>query len=284
MRTMLAKFAVFFLVFSTARYASAQLAPAPENEADLVRLALMELGCAAPTPEQEVIDDMLQLCSMTPIPAPTPELQQPPENFKRVPIDNAEIAYLRFGNTTSGRPPLIVIPGLDDTIGTLPRSVILDFSKNQEVILMDNRGQGLSTDLNPPGTPLSIEVMANDTAAFVSALNLTDPNVLGISMGGMVASALATDHGDQFGVFVVAHGSAGGLGTSTPTESQAADILINQRWNLTAFFDVIYNLTSPRGVDLACTAYYAAIANPGASPENSTTTQRQVEAIREWVS
>ena len=283
-RAKLVKVAVFALVLSSTRYVCAQLAPFPEDEAALIRMALTAIAAAAPAPEQEVIDDILQLCSTTPIPEPTPILQQPPENFQRVPIDNAEIAYLRFGNTTSGRPPLVVIPGFRSTIASLPRNILLELAKNQEVIAIDNRGQGLSTDLNPPGTSLSIEGMANDTAAFVSALNLTDPNVLGISMGGMIASALATNHGDGFGLIVVAHGSAGGNGNSIPPSNQSVAIFTEENWNTTALFDIIYNLTSPRGVDFACSAYYDAIANPIASPENATTTQRQTEAIRQWVS
>jgi pimeloyl-ACP methyl ester carboxylesterase len=271
----------FFLITSTRTYA--QLAPAAEEDA-LIRSALAATAAAAPAPEQEDLQEILQLCSTTPVPEPTPLLQQNPQDFKRVRIDDAEIAYLRFGNTSSSRPPIVVIAGFGNTVGGLPRSVLLELAKNQEVIVFDNRGQGLSTDFSPPGTPLTIEGMANDTTAFISALNLTDPDVLGISMGGMIASAIATNHGDSFGLIVVAHGSAGGLGNSTPPEPQAVNALTGNKSNTTALLDIIYDLNQPRGVERACGAYFNAIANPVASPENATTTQRQTDAIRQWVS
>ena len=52
----------------------------------------------------------------------------------------------------------------------------------------DNAGIGQTT--MPPGT-LSISGMADQTAAFIAALGINHPDVLGWSMGGMIAEALA---------------------------------------------------------------------------------------------
>ncbi len=297
---MLPTFTLIFFIVSTISPATAQVAPALED-ATQIREALAAAPAPAPinpasaqvsapalegSPfalEQGALGGVLQLCSNAPLPQPSPVFQPGQENLQRVRIDDAEIGYLRFGNTTSGRPPLIIIPGYSETIANLDRSMLLEFAKNQEVIAVDLRGQGLSSDFSPAGSTLTIEGMANDTAAFASALNLTKPNVLGISMGGMITSALATNHGDSFGLFVVAHGSAGGFGNSTPPEPQAVTLLSNPISNSTALWDIIYDLNQTRGVDTACESYFNTFTNAIPSPQNSTTTQRQNEAVRQWV-
>jgi pimeloyl-ACP methyl ester carboxylesterase len=56
------------------------------------------------------------------------------------------------------------------------------------VIVFDNAGVGDTAALP---SPLSIPAMAGQTSALISALRLGRPAVLGYSMGGMVAQALA---------------------------------------------------------------------------------------------
>ena len=56
------------------------------------------------------------------------------------------------------------------------------------VVIFDNAGIG-DTQL-PPG-PLTIDSMARQTGALIKTLHLSRPDVLGWSMGGMIAQALA---------------------------------------------------------------------------------------------
>src|SRR4029077_11073238 len=56
----------------------------------------------------------------------------------------------------------------------------------REVILFDNAGISSSTG----EVPASIDEMAANAAAFIKALGLTQVDVLGISLGGLVAQEL----------------------------------------------------------------------------------------------
>jgi pimeloyl-ACP methyl ester carboxylesterase len=61
-------------------------------------------------------------------------------------------------------------------------------SRKYEVIAIDNRGAGRS---DKPYVPYSIEMMAGDTAGILDTLKVKNANILGLSMGGRIAVALA---------------------------------------------------------------------------------------------
>jgi pimeloyl-ACP methyl ester carboxylesterase len=66
--------------------------------------------------------------------------------------------------------------------------------------MFDNSGIGTTTQLPEP---FSISDMANQTSALITALGLSRPEVLGWSLGGTVAQALAVLHPDQVGRLVL---------------------------------------------------------------------------------
>ena len=67
------------------------------------------------------------------------------------------------------------------------------FSRHFQVINMDLRGHGQSG--KPPG-PYSVPLFAKDAAQLLKALGSGPANILGISLGGMVALQLAVDYPD----------------------------------------------------------------------------------------
>lgn len=99
-------------------------------------------------------------------------------------IDGTRFAYRKLG-ASKGTPILLLHP----FIGTMDRwdsLVVESFSRTRPVILMDNRGVGLSGG----ETPNTFDAMANDVAAFLDALHIKKIDVLGFSTGGMVAQSL----------------------------------------------------------------------------------------------
>lgn len=60
--------------------------------------------------------------------------------------------------------------------------------------MFDNSGVGRTQQLP---APLTIDAMADQTSALIDTLGLGRPNVLGWSMGGMIAQALAVLHPAQ---------------------------------------------------------------------------------------
>ena len=86
--------------------------------------------------------------------------------------------------------PLVLIAGLNSD-HTLYRGILPRLAERYQVVAFDNRGVG-QTD--KPDIPYSIEMMAEDTAGLLDALGIAQAHILGTSMGGRIAAALALQH------------------------------------------------------------------------------------------
>ncbi|WP_250517132.1 alpha/beta hydrolase [Caballeronia sp. INDeC2] len=94
-------------------------------------------------------------------------------------------AYRRFGNPQG--VPLVMNIHFTGTMDHWDPAVTDGLAQDREVILFNNAGISSSS-----GTvPESIEDMAANAAAFIDALDLKQVDVLGFSMGGLIAQQLA---------------------------------------------------------------------------------------------
>ncbi|MEM6789718.1 MAG: alpha/beta hydrolase [Myxococcota bacterium] len=131
-----------------------------------------------------------------------------------VPMATADVGrgiHLEYETSGEG-PPLVLIMGIGAQLIWWPSGFVERLARRYRVIVFDNRDVGLSTKLEgaepPPvgrmiaralagaevGAPYSLVDMADDTAGLLDHLGLDDAHVLGVSMGGMVAQALAVAH------------------------------------------------------------------------------------------
>lgn len=85
-------------------------------------------------------------------------------------------------------PPLLMLMGMGGSSLTWGEPFLQALRSDFEVIVYDHRGIGASTRLEGPITILE---MAQDAAGLLGALGIERADVLGISMGGMVAQELA---------------------------------------------------------------------------------------------
>jgi 3-oxoadipate enol-lactonase len=88
--------------------------------------------------------------------------------------------------------PLLLIAGLGSGASLFARSIPL-FSRGRKVIAFDNRGVGRT---DKPDVPYTIEMMADDTAGLLRALEIERADLLGASMGGRIAMDLAIRYPD----------------------------------------------------------------------------------------
>ncbi len=123
------------------------------------------------------------------------------------------IAYRAVG---SG-PPLVMITGYSGTMEDWDPDFVDALAQHYRVIIFDNAGVGRTRALPPP---VSIDAMASQTSAFIAALGLGRPDVLGWSMGSMIAQALAVLHPDQVRRLVLC-ASYPGNGTEVRPSQQA---------------------------------------------------------------
>ena len=106
--------------------------------------------------------------------------------------------YIRFG---SGKRNLIILPGLGDGLKTVggtavPMAVMYRMFAKDFTVYMFSRREDL-----PAGH--STRDMARDLKDAMDALGIEKADVLGVSMGGMIAQWLAIDHPQRVGKLIL---------------------------------------------------------------------------------
>jgi pimeloyl-ACP methyl ester carboxylesterase len=100
--------------------------------------------------------------------------------------------------------------------------VVDGIAAKHRVITFDNRGVGASTG----STPATIAAMANDAVTFIRALGLDKVDLLGFSMGGMIAQVIAQDQPQLVRKLILAGtGPAGGEGIKNVTRISHLDTI-----------------------------------------------------------
>jgi pimeloyl-ACP methyl ester carboxylesterase len=120
--------------------------------------------------------------------AATPSIVSSPVRVARTSL--GAVGYRLVG---SG-PPLVMITSYNATMEDWNPRFVDALARHYRVIIFDNSGLGDTQRM--PG-PLTIDAMARQTSALIDTLRLSRPDVLGWSMGGMIAQALAVLHPSQ---------------------------------------------------------------------------------------
>jgi pimeloyl-ACP methyl ester carboxylesterase len=124
-----------------------------------------------------------------------------------VQVGDVRFAYRRFGR---GRGlPLLLLNYWAANIDDWDPKVTNGFAAEHEVILFDNAGVGSSTG----ETPSTVAAMTKDCTDFCRALDLKTFDVVGFSLGGMIAQQLAFEHPEMIRrLILLGTGPRGGEG------------------------------------------------------------------------
>jgi pimeloyl-ACP methyl ester carboxylesterase len=114
--------------------------------------------------------------------------QTAPTQF--VEANGIRFAYRRFGKP--GGAPLVFNQHFRGTMDYWDPAVTDGLARNREVILFDNAGVSSTSGK----VPTSIQEMGANSIAFITALGLTKVDVLGFSIGGMVAQEITAQASD----------------------------------------------------------------------------------------
>ena len=114
--------------------------------------------------------------------------QTAPTQF--VEANGIRFAYRRFGKP--GGAPLVFNQHFRGTMDYWDPAVTDGLAKNREVILFNNAGVSSTSGK----VPTSIQEMGANTIAFIKALGLNKVDVLGFSIGGMVAQEITAQAPD----------------------------------------------------------------------------------------
>jgi pimeloyl-ACP methyl ester carboxylesterase len=104
-------------------------------------------------------------------------------------------------------PPLLLVHGLGYCrAGWGPAAALL--RERFRVIRFDNRGVG---DSDAPRGPYSVGAMTGDALAVLDAAGVARANVLGVSLGGLVAQTLAASEPERVDRLVLVGSTQGGI-------------------------------------------------------------------------
>jgi pimeloyl-ACP methyl ester carboxylesterase len=135
------------------------------------------------------------------------------------PVNGLEMYYEVHG---AGRP-LVLLHGAFSAIGTSFQHLLPDLAKTRQVIAFEMQAHGRTADID---RPLTLELMADDTAAALQYLGIERADIFGYSTGAAIALHVAIRHPDVVRKLVLASvtynlsgvhpGLMEGLGEMTP--------------------------------------------------------------------
>ena len=201
--------------------------------------------------------------------AATPSIVAAP--IHTVKAGQGTIGYRSVGH---GRP-LILVMGLSGTMDSWVPSFVDALARHRRVITYDNEGIR-STTLG--AAPLTIPRMAADVASLARALHLSRVDVLGWSMGGMIAQSLTHSHPKLVRRLVLC-ATAPGDGQATLPGPEAAKLLTGA--DQAALLGVLF----PAGKVAALKAFVQGItAYPHAVPmAPAPIMAQQLAASSKWI-
>jgi pimeloyl-ACP methyl ester carboxylesterase len=130
-----------------------------------------------------------------------------------------DFVYRELGSR--GGVPVVLLTHLAAVLDNWDPRVVDAIAANRHVITFDNRGVGASSGT----TPTTVEAMAADAVAFIRALGFERVDLVGFSMGGMIAQVIAeTDPQLVRRMVLAGTGPAGGVGIDKVTRITYLDI------------------------------------------------------------
>jgi pimeloyl-ACP methyl ester carboxylesterase len=191
-----------------------------------------------------------------------------------VDVSGMRIAYRCFGADTRNRP-LIFMQHYYGNMEHWDPSVTNGFARDRKVILFDYKGVGLSEGVSPS----SVEDFATATTAFIEALGFDRVDVLGFSLGGMIAQELCLRNSPFVGrVVLLSTGSRGGEGMEF-AELDGGRPPSTEEDILGTFFAQSESSQKAGREYIARTKLRTSDRD---SPPSTTVAQNQLMAIRDW--
>jgi pimeloyl-ACP methyl ester carboxylesterase len=138
---------------------------------------------------------------------------------RTVTAGGVDFAYRELGPKTG--IPVIFLTHLAANLDNWDPRVVDGIAAKHHVITFDNRGVGASSGKVPD----TVEAMANDAVTFIRALGFEKVDILGFSLGGMIAQVIALQEPQLVRKLILTGtGPAGGEGIDKVTRISNLDL------------------------------------------------------------
>jgi pimeloyl-ACP methyl ester carboxylesterase len=124
-----------------------------------------------------------------------------PPQGRFVDVPGARLHVREFGASDPGAPAILLVHGLAGQLDHYTFGVTGRLPGRYRIVAVDRPGSGFST--RAPGTPADLGTQAAILAALIGQLKLKRPLVVGHSLGGALALALALDHPRHVGALAL---------------------------------------------------------------------------------
>lgn len=131
---------------------------------------------------------------------------------KKVHVGDIDIGYKMVGKGD----PILLFNGASDNMDAWDSSFLKGLSSNHTVIVFDSRGIGNTT---AGSKPYSMQLLANDAAGLLDALNIDKADVFGYSLGSFIAQQFTVSYPEKVNRLILVAASCGGKdGINQPPE------------------------------------------------------------------
>jgi pimeloyl-ACP methyl ester carboxylesterase len=124
-----------------------------------------------------------------------------PPQGRFVDVPGARLHVREFGASDPDAPAILLVHGLAGQLEHYTFGVTGRLPGRYRIVAVDRPGSGFST--RAPGTPADLGTQAAILAALIGQLKLEQPLVVGHSLGGALALALALDHPRHVGALAL---------------------------------------------------------------------------------
>jgi pimeloyl-ACP methyl ester carboxylesterase len=184
-------------------------------------------------------------------------------------------AYRSLGDEADGRP-LVLLQHFRGNLDNWDPALIDTLAKNRRVVTFDNRGVGSTSGT----TPHSVAAMAEDAVEFLTALGLTNVDLLGFSLGSFVAQEIALLRPDLVNRLVLAaaapQGAPGMHGWSADVIAAVGGETPSPEGYVSVFF------TSAQVGQTVAGRVFGSRADEHDAPTTWATRLAQYDAVTQW--
>lgn len=191
--------------------------------------------------------------------------------------DSIRYAYRELNPTTE--VPLVLIHRFRGTMNDWDPAFVNALAKERRVILLDNAGVGSSSGM----VATSIREMGDHVARFAQAKGLQQIDILGWSMGGLIAQSFLVEHPDLVRRAVLVGAAPGGSTETIPPQPQFSQLAGKLSYTEDDQLFLFFGLT-PQGREAgrASLERIAARRDPSEPAVTSEGMQVQRQALVDW--